>query len=170
MFRAPNEMMISRNTAKALATQGEHEKAIQMYREIIKDLETKFPNESQDFQAVLELDIAKDYVSQKKFDRAIEYYNKAIKGGFLSGQLLVHCEYSMASAYSCLKKTEQAIEYLDKAITDGFKDYTQMEKDTDLDNIRDDTCYKKLLEKLKGKNEKGPAGGQEEGGEGEGGE
>jgi hypothetical protein len=52
----------------------------------------------------------------------------------------------MACLYSLWNKKDQAFQYLEKAIRNGFLDLDHMDKDPDLDNIRDDSRYKELYQ------------------------
>lgn len=52
--------------------------------------------------------------------------------------------YNMACVYAQWKKLDKAFFYLEKAIRKGFLDLDHMEKDADLDNLRDDPRYKQL--------------------------
>jgi hypothetical protein len=44
-----------------------------------------------------------------------------------------------------LKKNDEAIDFLSKAIKDGYAEFDHMKQDSDLDNIRNDERYKKLM-------------------------
>lgn len=55
--------------------------------------------------------------------------------------------YNLACDYSLLKKTKLALETLEKAIKLGYRSFKHMEKDPDLDNIRQDQRYKELVRK-----------------------
>lgn len=63
--------------------------------------------------------------------------------------------YNLACTYSLTSKKEKAIEYLEKAIKTGFTDVSHIQKDTDLDNIREEEGYKKLIEDLLKKRKQG---------------
>jgi serine/threonine protein kinase len=54
-----------------------------------------------------------------------------------------------------VKETELAMGWLQKAVAAGYKDIELMSKDSDLDVLRDRQDFKKLLAKLKAKQEKG---------------
>ncbi len=55
--------------------------------------------------------------------------------------------YNLACSYSLLKKSPLCLEALEKAIHLGYRDFAFMEKDPDLEFIRKDPGYKKLLSK-----------------------
>ena len=98
---------------------------------------------------------AMNLFAEGKYEKAIEMYQKSIETIDAKcpnqKQLKLDCEYNIACAYSLLKKNEDAIKFLERAIKDGFNDFQHMQKDTDLDNIRNDAGYKKLIEPEKAK-------------------
>lgn len=57
--------------------------------------------------------------------------------------------YNLACAYSLDNQPKKAIKYLKAAVKYGYKSYDHMEKDTDLDNIRNKKEFKVLMESLK---------------------
>ena len=59
--------------------------------------------------------------------------------------------YNLACTYSRWGKTDEAIEYLGRSIEAGFDDVSHMEKDTDLDPIREDPRYKALIDAIRKK-------------------
>ncbi|MBI5779581.1 MAG: hypothetical protein HZA49_09040 [Planctomycetes bacterium] len=54
--------------------------------------------------------------------------------------------YNMACVCSLLEEKSEALDYLAKAISAGWNDFTHIKKDTDLDNIRNEERFKKLME------------------------
>ncbi|HQR08348.1 MAG TPA: S41 family peptidase [Gemmatales bacterium] len=76
----------------------------------------------------------------KQYHQAIEAANKAIETGFnLSGQM-----YNIACGYALLGKKEEAIAWLKKALDKGFAEQETLEKDDDLDSLRDDPRFIQL--------------------------
>ena len=59
--------------------------------------------------------------------------------------------YNLACDYALLKKPKLALDTLEKAIRLGFKSFKHIEKDPDLDNIRQDKRYQELLLKFRKK-------------------
>lgn len=59
---------------------------------------------------------------------------------------LVH--YNLACSYSLLRRTAEAVATLEKAIALGYRDFDFLEKDPDLDPIRGDARFKRLVEQL----------------------
>jgi non-specific serine/threonine protein kinase/serine/threonine-protein kinase len=67
----------------------------------------------------------------------------------VSAAVLRAADPSPAGAKQADAEAEQAMAWLKKAVAAGYKDATHMEKDTDLDALRDREDFKKLLAELK---------------------
>ncbi len=83
------------------------------------------------------------YGNKKDYDRAIADYNEAIR---LDPKYPL-AFYNKACCYALTGKKDLAIENLGKALELGYRDFKYMEKDSDLDSIRDDPGFKELLKK-----------------------
>ena len=70
----------------------------------------------------------------------VEYYYQ--KRGLLS-----YFYYNIACLASLDKKTKEALENLEISFQNGYKGYDHVQKDTDLDNIRNTEEFKQLLKK-----------------------
>ena len=57
-----------------------------------------------------------------------------------------HTEYNMACAYALMKKSDLAIEWFEKAIRDGFSCYPLFENDSNLDSLRTESRFRKIME------------------------
>ena len=57
--------------------------------------------------------------------------------------------YNMAGGYSLLNDKPMAIANLRRSIDAGFNDYAHLQRDTDLDNIRNEKAFKTLSERLR---------------------
>ncbi|OHC00787.1 MAG: hypothetical protein A3G70_03945 [Planctomycetes bacterium RIFCSPLOWO2_12_FULL_39_13] len=57
--------------------------------------------------------------------------------------------YNLACSYSLLGSVDKSLESLGKAIDLGYNDVKHLENDSDLDELRDEDGYKKLINKLK---------------------
>jgi pentatricopeptide repeat protein len=66
--------------------------------------------------------------------------------------------YNLACTYSRWGKLDEAIEMLRRSIEAGFDDVSHMDKDPDLDPIRDDPRTKQLLDAIR---QRKGAGGDE---------
>ena len=57
--------------------------------------------------------------------------------------------YDAACLYSLMGEKEKAIDYLRQAFEKGYREFTHIERDKDMDNIRDEEEYKKLVAQYK---------------------
>lgn len=76
------------------------------------------------------------YYAKGEYDEAIDDYNKTIE----LNPKNPYPYYNMACIYSV-----RACDELRKSVENGFKDWDGMEKDKDLDNIRNSSCYKEIM-------------------------
>lgn len=84
------------------------------------------------------------YHMAKQFDRAFKAFGRSAELGARKGDSL----YNIACGYSLSGEKDQAIQWLQKAVDAGYGDTNNMNGDSDLDNIRDDPRYQKIVEKL----------------------
>ncbi len=56
--------------------------------------------------------------------------------------------YNLSNIYSRLGRVDKAFEYLEMSIDYGFSDLDWMDRDTDLDPIREDPRYMELTSRL----------------------
>jgi tetratricopeptide (TPR) repeat protein len=57
--------------------------------------------------------------------------------------------YNLACAYALNRDRSRALDALKRAVEKGFKDAAALERDKDLDALRDDPAYKQLVEELR---------------------
>lgn len=57
------------------------------------------------------------------------------------------CYYNLACSYSLLRRHSEALEALEKCIVLGYDDFQFLEKDADLNSLRQDHRFKDLLVK-----------------------
>src|SRR6185295_4999708 len=74
-------------------------------------------------------------------DEAVTAYQHA----FDLGDRPNTCAYNTACCFALLGKRDEAIEWLTKAFHVGFTDFHQLATDTDLDSIRSDPRFQRLL-------------------------
>ena len=82
-------------------------------------------------------------MNDKLYDSARIYYYKVIS----IDPKFTNAYYNIACLASIDKKTREALENLEISFQNGFKDYDHLQKDTDLDNIRNTDEYKQLIKK-----------------------
>ncbi|HYF14815.1 MAG TPA: tetratricopeptide repeat protein [Phycisphaerales bacterium] len=78
-------------------------------------------------------------------------HEEALKHHLLGAQIhhpaiRIDALYNAACANALLGRKDEALVWLERAIDAGFKDTGQIAKDTDLDSLRDDERFKKLVE------------------------
>lgn len=79
--------------------------------------------------------------SMGKYDQAVEAFQKNV--AIANNPLAM---FNIACGYSRLKKADMAFEWLEKALNNGAAPMINLEKDTDLENIRSDARFKKMTE------------------------
>jgi len=84
------------------------------------------------------------YSSQKDDNRAIQYYKRmvAIKPELAS----VH--YNIACLYSKQNKITEATNWLRSAVEKGYDNLSLIQTDQDLDNVRGESAYRKIISEL----------------------
>lgn len=128
--------MIQRGIQKAGSE--EYSEAVELLKEALK---IDADNERANFYYGFSLHMSGD------IDAAMPYHERSAATDFYKGL----GNYNMACVYSLKGKTEQALEHLEAAIDAGFQDFDHMSEDPDMDNIREDDRYKKLLQEAKAK-------------------
>ena len=79
--------------------------------------------------------------AEETIDRAIEIGK--------SFQHLHHTTYNIASAYALMDNHDKALEWLQFTADDGFPCYPYFEKDTNLDDLRHDERFIKMMADMK---------------------
>jgi tetratricopeptide (TPR) repeat protein len=59
--------------------------------------------------------------------------------------------YNLACDYSLLKESDKSLKSLEKAIVLGYREFSYIEKDSDLSFLRDDMRFRVLLDKYRPK-------------------
>lgn len=80
------------------------------------------------------------HLEARNFERAEKSFKKVLKVDDTNRVAL----YNLACVYSLWKKLDLAFKYLEKSIRAGFRDLDHIDRDADLDNLRDDPRYKVL--------------------------
>lgn len=57
--------------------------------------------------------------------------------------------YNLACSLSLTRQIEEALQVLKTALKKGFSDYTLLSEDGDLDELRDDPRYERIMQQLK---------------------
>jgi tetratricopeptide (TPR) repeat protein len=81
-------------------------------------------------------------------DKALEFHKRAA----MFDQFAGIATYNIACVHAMNKRVDKAFEALEEAVELGFGGVSQLDGDTDLDNIREDERYAKLIEKIEDRN------------------
>ena len=85
------------------------------------------------------------YMQQRKLNKAMDDLQKA--AGLAPGDKSIH--YNLTALYCLQGAKDRAFDSLDKAMELGFNNYDALRTDPDLDGIREDPEFRKILEKYK---------------------
>ena len=92
-------------------------------------------------------EIANELTIRKQYDQAAQ--NLSIVVLIMPDNPRAH--YNLACAYALNKDKNRAIEALKKSVEKGFNDRAALESDKELDSLREDADYKRIVEDLKKK-------------------
>lgn len=101
----------------------------------------------QEFSRDLYFDIGYEYQQLDDFGKAEEWYLKLIDR-FPESLSVPGAHYNLACLYSVTSRAERAIYHLAASMEKGFFDFSWMEKDRDLDNIRSLPAFKELKKEV----------------------
>jgi pentatricopeptide repeat protein len=132
--------------ADVYTTKGDYDKAMEIYNDLLKVL----PNNPNILSCM-----ANVYGKRGDYDNALGIYQQMLKA--MPDDNVVF--YNIACIYALKGSKEEACEYLHKSVASGYFEWKHMETDTDLDNIRGEDMYKKILASLKIKYPDGTQGG-----------
>jgi tetratricopeptide (TPR) repeat protein len=134
-----NPVLVGHQTAWALFNLGRKDEASATLEQLLKAHPEDTGGVFTSIQAVLEAAAGKEQRAEDKIKLAVE------KGkGF--GHFH-HTAYHIACAYALMNKPEQAIKWLEAAANDGFPCYPLFERDSNLDNLRQDPGFIMFLSK-----------------------
>ena len=132
----PDYALAHKKLGNALKDQEKLDDAIEEYREAIRWM----PD-----YALAHFDLGLALRKQGKLDNAIAEYRELIR----LRPDLTEAHYNLACYCSLQGRKEEALQSLVQAVDNGFHNWPLMEKDEDLNNLRDDPRFKELAEKVK---------------------
>ena len=138
----PNEAnpeLVGHQVVWALFNLGRREEASAVVEQFLRDYPQDNGGLFTGLQAVLAASVGQERTAQAKIRLAVERGK-----GF--GHFH-HTAYYIACAYALMNKREQAIKWLEMAAEDGFPCYPLFERDTNLDNLRQDARFVTFLAK-----------------------
>ncbi|HUE83129.1 MAG TPA: protein kinase [Pyrinomonadaceae bacterium] len=136
-----NPALVGHQIAWALFNLGRKEEATAAIEQFLRDHPEDNGGLFTSMQAVL---AASDGQERRADDRIMRAVEKGKGFGHFH-----HTAYHIACAYALMKKPEQAIKWLEVAAGDGFPCYPLFERDTNLNNLRQDARFVTLLANLK---------------------
>lgn len=96
------------------------------------------------------------YYQSGQYQKAVKCFNQVLEKEPKAVPVL----YNAACTYSLMGEKDKAIDYLAKAVENGFNDKQHIEQDKDLDNIRREKGYLKVIESIKSEGGCNHEGGQ----------
>jgi tetratricopeptide (TPR) repeat protein len=81
-------------------------------------------------------------VARKDYAKALTLFLELLK--YNPNDAEIH--YNIACMFSRLKRVNESVEWLQKAVDKGYANWENIKKDSDLDNIRESSAYKKLIQ------------------------
>ena len=126
-----------------------HERNSQLTTKEIRDLDIEISflqgivDRDSEYIEALQL-LGDDYTKRGKFDDGLKIDEHLAK--LLPEDSMVF--YNLACSYSLTKRINESLKALNKAVLLGYNDSKRMDKDPDLDNVRSDTQYQSIRQKL----------------------
>ena len=122
------------NLTKAFVLEKKTSDSISKLQEILK-------NQPNNIKIMYSLGLLYSYLGE--YDKSIKYLNSILQ--LTPNNASIY--YNIACLYSKKNDTEEAVKWLKMAIEKGFNDWSLLEKDSDLDMIRNTKYYKELTKK-----------------------
>jgi tetratricopeptide (TPR) repeat protein len=129
----PQEILLNRKGMALVKTQA-YDEALREFTQAIE----KYPNFIQSYS-----NRAAVFVLQKKYDKAMDDLKKA----FVINPNNPSVHYNIAALYSLQNQPDRALVSLDRALELGFNDYAFLLQDPDLNNVRKQKNFQKILAK-----------------------
>ena len=136
-------------TAWALFQLGRREEAATRIEAALKNSPRDEGGFLTSMQALFAASIGDVRTAEEKIKKAIELGQRQQGSVVSRATHFHHTAYAIASAYALLNRPRQAVDWLQDAADDGFPCYPLFEKDPNLNNIRKDERFMKLMARLK---------------------
>jgi serine/threonine-protein kinase len=89
---------------------------------------------------------------RKRYSEAIEKFAKLVEGHPKSRQAAPSA-YNLACCHALQGEKTKALEWIEKAVKLGYTDAAHLEKDSDLESLRGESEFRRILDKLKSRQE-----------------
>ena len=89
-----------------------------------------------------------EHMQKKDYKKAILFFEISAKTSKVNPFSFYNL-YNLACTYSLDKQKKKALKSLKMAVEAGFKNRAHIEKDSDLDNLRNEKAFKEIMEQLK---------------------
>ena len=126
-----------------------HERNSQLTTKEIRDLDIEISflqgivDRDSEYIEALQL-LGDDYTKRGKFDDGLKIDEHLAK--LLPEDSMIF--YNLACSYSLTNRINESLKALNKAVLLGYNDYKWMDTDPDLDNVRSNTQYQSIRQKL----------------------
>jgi tetratricopeptide (TPR) repeat protein len=143
------------NRGMALEETGHTDKAIADLKKALEVAPPDWPHRRAVEDLVANRTVALAYqegcrlIHSGSYREAIEKLKRVVES-HPATELGVNSAYNIACGYALLGEKSNALDWLEKAVEMGWKDAAQIEKDSDLDSLRSEERYKKIVARLKG--------------------
>jgi len=129
---------------------------ILLFATSISFCQTYTDSKFEDFVANKNVEITK-FWEEKSYEKALSLLKDVCKKFFTLDKpvqktyrdFMKDQYYNIACLHSLLNQKDSAFVYLNKSLAEGYKNYLNTIKDTDLDNLRNDSRFIPFIEKLK---------------------
>ncbi|MEW5807150.1 MAG: sulfatase-like hydrolase/transferase [Acidobacteriota bacterium] len=109
---------------------------VKMAAKTFSEMERSYPDWPETYHMRGHMEIA-----DKDFEKALQTFGRVIGIDPMNSEAL----YDSACMHSLLNRKEKALEFLDRSIAAGYDDFSHIQEDPDLTNIRDSEEYKTIL-------------------------
>lgn len=110
--------------------------------DVKKEAKRDGPHDAQEARELFDAALAQH--EQKSFKQSIRMF-KRIYYQFPKSRIGFISAYNVACGHALAGEKELALDWLETSVRQGYDDFDHLREDTDLDNLRDEKRYKKLL-------------------------
>jgi tetratricopeptide (TPR) repeat protein len=97
------------------------------------------------YTIAVRIHVGNRHLEAKEFEKALAQYRRVLE--LDARNSIAH--YNIACTYAQMERIDEALDALETSVECGYRDVDWMEKDADLDNLRDLPRYKALVKRLR---------------------